>query len=263
MSASFFKLTVAYDGTAFSGWQRQPDQRTVQGVVEQAWHEITGESVSVTASGRTDAGVHAAGQVVGVESLSSLPASQLLRGLNAKLPDDVVVVAAESAPFGFHATSDARSKRYRYSIHNDRRPPLFERRYLWHVPKPLDAAAMHRAGQRLVGRHDFVSFETTGSPRESTVRTIFAVEVARGEGGFPNEELNRGCLDSCATRVVIDVTGDGFLYNMVRAIVGTLVRVGHGSQNEEWISEVLSARDRRAAGQTAPPHGLTLMEVTY
>lgn len=243
-----YKLTLAYDGTDFSGWQAQPGRRTVQGVLEAAWHEITGESVRVTATSRTDAGVHALGQVVGVETQSQLPPERLLGGINAKLPNDVVLRSVEIARAGFHATHDAVGKRYRYQLHNDRLRPLLDRHVVWHVPQPLDVEAMQRAGQLLVGEHDFASFQSTGSPRDSTVRTITALEVGQGGSDEP-------------ARVWIEVAGNGFLYNMVRNIVGTLVDVGAGRRPAEWVGEVLAARDRQAAGQTAPPQGLMLLEV--
>jgi tRNA pseudouridine38-40 synthase len=244
-----FKLILAYDGTKFSGWQAQPGRRTVQGVLRNAWREITGESVRMTATSRTDAGVHALGQVVGIESASALTAERLLGGINAKLPDDVVLRSVEQVRDGFHATHDAVSKRYRYQLHNDRRRPLLDRHVVWHIRQPLDIAAMQRAGQLLVGKHDFASFQSTGSPRDSTVRTITAIEIGP-----------TGTETPC--RVTIEVTGDGFLYNMVRNIVGTLIDVGVGRRREAWITEVLAARDRQAAGQTAPPQGLMLVEVT-
>jgi len=250
-----FKLTIAYDGTEFSGWQAQPNLRTVQGVVEQAWREITGEQVRITATSRTDAGVHAQGQVVGVKSASRLPVDKLRSGLNAKLPDDVVVSEVEVAAADFHATHDATGKRYRYRIHNSHRRPLFDRRYVWHIPQPLDVGAMHRAGQILVGKHDFASFQSTGSPRESTVRTIFAIEVTRKS--YDNSS------EIWSPEIWIEVYGDGFLYNMVRAIVGTLVAIGVGRKPEPWLAEVLAAADRRTAGQTAPPQGLILLEVDF
>ena len=245
-----FKLTLAYDGGDFCGWQAQPAQRTVQGELEAAWREITGETVRVTAASRTDSGVHALGQVVGVQSESRLSAEELLGGVNAKLPSDVVLLSVEEASPDFHATRDARQKRYRYQIHNDRRRPLFDRGRAWHVPQPLDAAAMHRAGQALVGRHDFASFQSAGSERESTVRTIFAVDVSRGAG-----ELS--------PRVLVEVEGDGFLYNMVRIIVGTLVEVGVGRRDVDSLGTVLEACDRRTAGKTAPPQGLMLLRVDF
>ncbi len=211
---------------------------------------ITGEHVRVTATSRTDSGVHARGQVVGVETTSQLPATKILTGLNAKLPEDVLVVSVEKAPTGFHATYDAIGKRYRYQLHNDRRRPLFDLPYVWHVPQPLDVEAMQRAGQALVGTHDFASFQSAGSERESTVRTIFSVDVLQGRG-------------EDAAQVWIEVEGDGFLYNMVRVIVGTLVDIGIGRKPESWAAEVLAAADRQAAGQTAPPQGLFLLYVNY
>ena len=243
----WLKLTVAYEGTRYAGWQIQPTEPTVQGALEDAWRRITGEAPSLTASGRTDAGVHALGQVVGLETATDLSESKLQQGLNAVLPEDVVVTSVEPAPERFHATHDALRKTYRYQIYNSRTPPLFDRPYVWHVRAGgLDAALMRDAAQRLVGRHDFVSFETTGSERSTTVRTITALSVTeRGE------------------RIDLDVTGDGFLYNMVRAIAGTLVEVGRGARPVEWVSEVLAARDRSAAGPTAPAEGLVLMRVEY
>ncbi|MDZ4659330.1 MAG: tRNA pseudouridine(38-40) synthase TruA [Bythopirellula sp.] len=245
-----FKLTIAYDGTKFSGWQFQPKCRTVQGAVQTAWEQITGEAVQVSATSRTDAGVHALGQVVGVNSATHLAADQLYRALNAKLPEDVVLVAIEEVAAGFHATRDAVGKRYRYRIHNERTRPLFDRNFVWHVPQSLDVDMMQRAGQALVGTHDFVSFQAAGSERESTVRTITVVQVRR-------------CLRELSSSVLIDVEGDGFLYNMVRIIVGSLVEVGVGRREEQWLAEALAARDRRAAGKTAPPQGLCLFHVYY
>jgi tRNA pseudouridine38-40 synthase len=267
----FFKLTVAYDGADFSGWQAQPGRRTVQTEIERAWREITGETVRVTAAGRTDAGVHAQGQVVGIESAMQLLPAALVLALNAKLPDDVAVRAIEPAPEGFHATRDAKRKRYRYSIYNDARRPVFLRRYAWHVPTALDVDAMQRAGQSLVGTHDFASFQSVGSERESTVRTIYSVDVVShgagqgtASGDVPSRKAGRGNSDSEQDALItIDVEGDGFLYNMVRAIAGTLVEVGRGKRDPAWIADVLAAHDRCAAGQTAPAHGLSLLWVAY
>lgn len=247
-----FKLTLAYDGTEFSGWQAQPGQRTVQGALEEAWCEITGETVRTSAASRTDAGVHALGQVVSIQSETRLTAAELFGGINAKLPGDVVLMQIDDAPPEFHATHDARRKRYRYQVHNDRRRPLFERGRVWHVPRQLDVEAMHRAGQTLVGTHDFASFQSTGSERESTVRTIFAVEVTSEPNALASGRLVR-----------IEVEGDGFLYNMVRIIAGTLVEVGTGVRDQHSLGEALAACDRRAAGKTAPPQGLILMHVEY
>jgi tRNA pseudouridine38-40 synthase len=261
-SMSTFKLTLAYDGSEFSGWQRQPERRTVEGELERAWLEITGEEVRFSAAGRTDAGVHAAGQVAGVESTTRLPPETLVHALDAQLPPDVAVRSVQQAPDGFHATHDAKSKRYRYVIYNDPRRPVFYRHTAWHIPAPLNVQAMHLAGQALAGKHDFASFQSAGSPRESTVRTIFAVDVARpgagqGRAGDAQHDAEANAL------IFIEVEGDGFLYNMVRSIVGTLVAVGRGKRPAEGIGDVLAARDRTAAGETAPAHGLSLLWVRY
>jgi tRNA pseudouridine38-40 synthase len=286
---SWFKLTLAYDGTDFSGWQTQPGRRTVQAELERAWCEITRESVRVTAAGRTDAGVHAEGQVVGVQSATRIEPDALVLALNAMLPPDVAVRSVEPAPDGFHATTQATRKRYRYTFYNDRRRPVFWRRYAWHIPVPLDLAAMHAAAQHLVGKHDFASFQSVGSERESTVRTLFVAEVTRrgnvaasqstpqlAPGASPGLALprNPGLAPRAASvaqyrdsesdaLIAIEVEGDGFLYNMVRSIAGTLAEVGRGKREPAWVAGVLAARDRTQAGQTAPPQGLTLMWVAY
>jgi tRNA pseudouridine38-40 synthase len=243
----WLKLTVAYDGTAYAGWQIQPAVPTIQAAVEAAWQQITGERVSITASGRTDAGVHAEGQVVGVRTNNDLSCERLLMALNARLPEDIVVRSVELAPTGFHATHDALRKTYRYHLCADRVRPLIGRHTHWHVRQPLDVTRMQQAALPLVGRHDFACFESTGSARDSTIRTIVSCDVLR--------------LD--AQRIMIEVTGDGFLYNMVRAIAGTLVEVGRGVQPIDWIRKVLASRDRGKAGPTAPAHGLVLWNVDY
>ena len=244
------KLTVAYDGTHFSGWQWQPGRRTVQGELEAAIRRITGEELRVVSSGRTDAGVHALAQAVSLTTGSKLAADILLKALNANVPPDLVVLQVEEVPAGFNAIDDAVAKRYRYVIHDGPLRDVFSRHYAWHVRYVLDAAAMDAAAQELRGTHDFKSYETSGSARVSTVRTIREIGVARV------------ALDD-RTRILVEVEADGFLYNMVRNIVGTLVQVGRGKRPGEWPREVLSARDRRAAGMTAPPQGLYLLKVTF
>lgn len=247
----WLKLTVAYDGAAYAGWQWQPSEPTVQGVLQDAWRSITQEEPCFTASGRTDAGVHAEGQVVGVETATTIEPRRLLRGLNAMLPEDVVVRAVEPAPTGFHATYDSLRKTYRYQLYNGPVPPLFDRNHVWHWRAGrLDAERMGQGGAFLVGRHDFVSLESTGSERSSTVRTITDLTVTW-------RPVNGG------ERIDITVTGDGFLYNMVRTIAGTLVEVGRGAKPPEWVAEALASRDRGRAGQTAPPQGLFLVRVEY
>ncbi len=246
-----FKLTLAYDGTAYAGWQVQaPGRLAVQEVVERAIEAVTGQRVRVMASGRTDAGVHARGQVISFRSACGLEPGVLVRALNAHLPADIAVLDAQIVPDDFHATLSARRKRYRYAIHNHPIRDVFRRHTSWHFPRPLDVPAMHEAAQLLQGTHDFRSFQTSGSKRQSTVRTIFDISVRRGSG----EDRHM---------VYIEVEADGFLYNMVRAIVGTLVEVGRGSRPPAWVAEVLAACDRRLAGRTAPPHGLCLLRVDY
>jgi tRNA pseudouridine38-40 synthase len=254
MPTRWLKITVAYDGGAYAGWQSQPDKPTVQDTFEAAWHRLTQETLRVRAAGRTDAGVHALGQVVGLSTETRLSNDDLHRALNALLPNDIAVCTVEDAREGFHATYDAIGKRYRYHIHNGRAPSVFTRHYAWHYPQPLNAAAMHEAGQGLLGRHDFSSFETAGSERPDSIRTIHELTVAQSHVAASLRDANS---------ITIDVAGDGFLYNMVRTIVGTLVEVGVGKRDITWPAEVLAAMDRRQAGQTAPPHGLFLAEVFY
>src|SRR4051794_37165789 len=261
MPARWLKLTVAYDGGAYAGWQIQTDKPTVQATFESTWQRLTQESLRVTAAGRTDAGVHALGQVVGLATETRLSNDDLHRGLNALLPDDIAVVAIEDARENFHATYDALGKRYQYRIHNARWPSVFSRHFAWHCPQSLDVAAMHAAGQGLIGRHDFSSFETAGSERPDSIRTIHELTVAASLRDANSAVPEK--LPHINDRVTIEVAGDGFLYNMVRTIVGTLIEVGAGKRDINWPAEVLAARDRRRAGQTAPPHGLFLVRVDY
>jgi tRNA pseudouridine38-40 synthase len=240
------KLIITYDGTDFSGWQRQPDRRTVQQVLEEAIGRLTGIEPPTNASGRTDAGVHALGQVVHFYTASKHPTEVFVKALNAMLPADVRVKGACDMPQSFHATLDAKSKMYRYVIDNSPIADPFQLRYTYHVYLPLDVDAMNRAAQLLAGRHDFHSFETNWPNRTSSVRTIYRIEAIRHDD-----------------QVWIEVEADGFLYNMVRAITGTLVQVGIGRWPESKVAEALNAEDRREAGPTAPPQGLYLVKVRY
>ncbi|MBX3424227.1 MAG: tRNA pseudouridine(38-40) synthase TruA [Pirellulales bacterium] len=265
---SSFKLTLAYDGAEFCGWQRQPGRRTVQGELERAWRETTGEDATFAAAGRTDAGVHAAGQVASIDSPTTIPAERLADALNSRLPADMAVLTVEHAPEGFHATHDARQKTYRYTLYQGRTRPLFARGFAWHIPGALDLSAMRAAAAHLLGEQDFASFQSVGSPRESTVRTILNVSVSgAGEQGADAGDATppvwNAALHEAPGLVAVDVTGDGFLYHMVRTIAGTLVDVGRGRREPQWVAEAIAARDRRAAGQTAPAHGLMLMRVEY
>jgi tRNA pseudouridine38-40 synthase len=246
----YFKATLAYDGTAYAGWQVQPEQPTIQACLESALERIIGAPVRVVASGRTDAGVHALRQVVSFRTATHLAADVLQRALNANTPEDIHVWNVSEARCGFHAIRDAVAKRYRYVMLDGPHPDIFLRRYAWHIVQPLDVQRMDAAVQYLVGRHDFSSFEASGAPRKSSVRTVSEVWVRR----FCEEQVDR---------IVLEIEADGFLYNMVRNIVGTAVVIGRGGQTPEWILEVLNARDRSQAGPTAPAHGLTLVRVDY
>jgi tRNA pseudouridine38-40 synthase len=242
-----FKLILSYDGTDFQGWQTQPGYRTVQETLESALATLTGEErVRVNASGRTDAGVHALGQVANFYSAMTVPFHKLLGAINAHLPEDIVVHAVEEAPQSFDANRDAVRKLYRYVIHDGPTVSPFLRRYCCHSKHRLDAIAMARAALPLVGRHDFHSFETEWPNRMSSVRTITHLAVNRG-GDY----------------LWIDVEADGFLYNMVRAIAGTLINIGRGFWSESMVAEILNAENRAVAGPTAPARGLFLVRVTY
>lgn len=241
------RLILSYDGTDFSGWQTQPGFRTVQETLERAIAALTGEErIRVNASGRTDAGVHAVGQVVNFHTNSLHSPEVFVRAINARLPADVVARDAAEMPEAFDANRDAKRKLYRYVIHDGPMHDPFLRRYAMQSRHPLDAAAMRRAAEPLKGRHDFHSFETEWPNRLSSVRTITHLSINRfGE------------------YIWLDVEADGFLYNMVRAIAGTLVNVGRGYWSESKVAEILRAEDRTQAGPTAPAQGLFLMRVTY
>jgi tRNA pseudouridine38-40 synthase len=244
----FFKLTLSYDGNAYAGWQVQAHGRTIQAELEQALLQVTGQRIRAVASGRTDAGVHALGQVVSFAARTRLSAGVLRRAIDAHLPHDIVVREVAEAPEGFHAIRDAIRKRYRYVIQDGPVRDVFARNHAWYLPQRLDAEAMRAAAACLPGRHDFTSFEAAGSPRASPVRTVYELLVERRQDG---------------ERLVIEIEADGFLYNMVRNIVGTLVEVGRGRRPAAWVAEVLAAKNRRLAGMTAPPQGLFLVHVEY
>ena len=241
------KFTLRYDGTDFSGWQTQPGCRTVQETFEAAVSQITQElRTRANASGRTDAGVHALGQVVNLYSNTKLTCTVLVRAVNAKLPEDVALLACEEVPQSFCAIKEAVRKTYRYVIYDKRTHDPFLRRYAAHCVAPLDVPAMQRAAQSLIGRHDFRSFETNWPNRLTSIRTVSRVAVSRvGEA------------------VWIEVEADGFLYNMVRTIAGSLMQVGRGVWPESKIDAVLKAQNRTVAGPTAPPEGLYLLNVDY
>lgn len=241
------KMKVAYDGTDFSGFQIQPGCRTVQAVLEQTLTKVAGQPVQVTGSGRTDAGVHAQGQVIHCDIDTPVPIDRWVRILNHALPRDVLVQAVEQVDDRFHARKDAHWKWYRYTWDNRPLPDLFLRRFATHWPHPLDVEAMAEAGRHLVGTHDFTSFSTARAQVSHRVRTLYDCRIRRLFSGL----------------VVMDVIGDGFLYNMVRIIAGTLLDVGTGKITPTTVPAILEAGERSAAGRTLPPQGLSLMQVGY
>lgn len=258
------RLLLAYEGTRYSGWQVQPGRQTVQGTLAAAIRSISGEVVCPRGASRTDAGVHAMGQVAAFETAARLEPARWRAALNARLPDDIAVLEAREAADGFDPVGAARSKRYRYRIHDGPYRPVFDRRLVWQWRSPLDVGRMAIAAGHLVGEHDFTSFETTPSQRLSKVRSIHSLTVVRTGGPIerpagPETVRAADEADLFGPEVWIEVEGNGFLHNMVRIIVGTLVMVGSGRRAAAWVAEALAARSRPAAGPTAPPQGLTLL----
>jgi tRNA pseudouridine38-40 synthase len=255
--ARTLKLTLAYDGTEFSGWQRQAKARTVQAVLEDTLEPIEKRRVVVTGAGRTDAGVHAAAQVASVTLGSAIALNDLQRALNATLPDDVRIIGIEEVEAGFSARHDARRKTYHYDIWNGTSVPPLLRRYALQVPQPLDLKAMNGAASALVGEHDFASFQAAGGDVKSTVRRVsrsmvFAVDVSLFAAITPGDRLLR-----------YEIVGTGFLRHMVRNIAGTLIEFGWRGKGAADMRAVIEARDRSRASATAPAHGLTLWKVEY
>ncbi len=253
------KLTLAYDGSAYVGWQRQDNGRSIQGELEAALHDIEERPISVVGAGRTDAGVHALGQVASLEIAHAIEPPALLRALNAKLPDDIRVLQTDVAPREFHARYSAAEKTYRYYVSTGAIAPPFSLRYAWHLPVPLDLGVMRDAAQQLGGRHDFSAFQAVGSAVETTVRTIASVTVSLQPAWAPWD-----AAQTTSTAIVaIEVTADGFLRHMVRTIVGTLVEVGRGRRAAGDIVRILASKRRARAGATAPARGLYLVRVAY
>jgi len=253
-----FRLVLEYDGAQFAGWQAQAEgARTVQGALEAALQQLTGAPVTVVGASRTDAGVHAEGQVASLSFGTRLDPAALVRALNALLPEDVAVRDAALAPEGFHARRDARSKLYRYAIWNGaERSPLRGRRF-YAVRQPLDLGAMRTAAGALVGTHDWSAFQVRGSEWR-------AEGAAQGRTRSAVREVTRlSVLGFGVGEVLVEVQGEGFLRQMVRTLVGTLIEVGRGRRDPASMPALLECRDRAAAGPTAPAHGLTLVRVDY
>jgi len=285
-----FKLTVAYDGSGFHGWQKQADQdnrpepslRTVAGVLETTLIECMKQPITLVGASRTDAGVHALGQVAHFDAATRIPIDRMTLALNARLPDDIDVRGAEVVDRSFDAISDATWKQYRYRLYNTWRRPLDRRHFVYHCWTPLNIDRMNEAAAHFVGTHDFAGFASADHGRITTVRTIFACRVERAQGlglsvrsdkaapqpdpvSDPPASLP-GLLapgDPEAPEVHIVVQGSGFLYNMVRIIAGTLVEVGRGKFDPSIVKHVLASKDRRQAGPTLPPHGLWLEWIRY
>jgi tRNA pseudouridine38-40 synthase len=255
------KLVVQYEGTQYLGWQLQPTGPTLQQVIEEAIARVIGPH-RIFAAGRTDAGVHALGQVVTVRTGKAMPAAELHRALNGILPPDIAVLSCDVVPNEFDPRRDALRKLYRYRFFDRRIRPVFERNFVWHVWN-VDWERMERAIPHFVGTHDFASFQGAGANRQTTppksgrpklpkktVRTIFRMDLLRPPPPHESE-------------VWLEVEGNGFLKQMVRNLVGSLMQVGRGFREPEWIAEVLAAKDRSVAGPTAPASGLTLVRVEY
>ena len=242
-----YGFIVSYDGARYEGWQRQVRTgETIQGKMESAFEKVTGEKVQVIGAGRTDAGVHALGQYANVHMAKSMPLSELQDKLNRALPDDISISHMEEKEERFHSRFSAKEKHYRYRIRISSEKNVFERRYVWQLGENLNIIAMRVAAGFLIGTHDFTSFCGNKHLKKSAVRTITTIEITERDG-----ELR------------IDYRGDGFLQNMLRIITGTLVEIGEGKKRDTDISSILAARDRSKAGFTAPPQGLTLVEVLY
>ena len=240
------RLDLCYDGTRYRGWQRLPGaENTIQGKLEQTLTRILGEQIEVSGSGRTDAGVHAMGQVASFHCENPMPEEEILAQLRRYLPEDIGIYSCKEASPRFHARLNAKEKTYRYRIWNSDAPCVFQRRYVACFPEKLDVAAMNRAGQQLLGEHDFAAFCTRAKVKKSTVRCITALGVTR-----------------TGNEIQITVTADGFLYNMMRILAGTLIEVGRGERSVESIPALFSEQ-RKNAGFLAPAQGLCLMEVNY
>jgi tRNA pseudouridine38-40 synthase len=244
------KLTLAYDGTDYHGWQIQPGVTTVQGVLTETLKGLFGPDIRVCGASRTDAGVHALGQVGLIQIDSPIPTENLVRVISDRLPDDIVVTSVEEVRMGFDVIGEVTSKQYRYSICCSPVRPVLHRRYCWHLPSKLEAAPMDAAAKLLVGKKDFKSFASAADSRDDSVRTVFRCDVTERTEGEDQW-------------VYVEVEGDGFLYNMVRNIVGSLIEVGIGRWTPDRVGKALAARDRRAAGPIAPPNGLCLMWIRY
>ena len=266
--ARTLKLTIAYDGTAYAGWQRQANALGIQQVLEDEIAVIVGAHNALIGAGRTDAGVHAAAQVASIRIDHPIAADDLMRALNARLTaGDIRIRSIEDTFDGFDARAFAKTKTYRYAIWNGGPPSPFFRHVVWHVPARLDLTRMIDATRVLIGEHDFAAFQGRGSDVQTTVRTVLAAELVdmniHTDQPIAVSPLPEGAPHSDARFLRFEISGTGFLRHMVRIIVGTLVDIGRGQMEVEDMAAIIQSRDRRRAGQTAPPNGLMLWTVTY
>ena len=252
------KITLAYDGTRFVGWQRQAEGESIQGLLEDALAKFEGGPVTAHGAGRTDAGVHARGQVASAAVSFPHPVDTLVRALNAQLPDDIRVLEVADAPADFHARFNARSKTYRYQLRAGSVGDPFTRAFVWQLAERLDVAAMREAAAKLIGTHDFAAFQSAGTETSTTIRTIARSDIVLGgaDASGPRTTDSRALM-------AYEIAGDGFLRHMVRAIVGTLVEIGRGWRPPASMAQLVDGGTRAEAGATAPPHGLCLVRVDY
>jgi len=241
------KLLIEYDGTNYLGWQVQPKGPTLQGILEEKLGLLTGEPIRLFGSGRTDSGVHALGQVAHFKTQSQMDIHTIQRALNSLLPHDIAIQKVEEVDEGFHARKHSKSKVYEYRILNRNLRSVFHRGYVWYIPQKLNLTEMKKATRSLIGEHDFSAFRTVGSPTRTTVRRVIRAEWKRGRDGL----------------IRFEIEANGFLKQMVRSIIGTLVEIGKGRMKAAEIRKVLNSRDRKEAGPTAPAQGLFLKEVKY
>ncbi len=240
------KLIIEYDGKGFNGWQKQPNKLNIQGEIERAIEEITGEKIDLIASGRTDAGVHSLGQTANFKTESKIPIEKIPIAINSKLKQSIVIKSAEEVDERFHSRYNVKSKKYRYTINNSKYGSAIYRNMEYHFPVELNLEKMQKAAKYFEGEHDFKAFKASGTSSKSSVRKIYKAEVVKN-----------------GDRIYIELTGNGFLYNMVRIISGTLLDVGIGKIEPEEIKDIIDKKDRKFAGKTLPPQGLCLVEVNY
>ena len=240
------KLTIEYDGREYNGWQKQPNKLNIQGEIEKAIQNITGEEIELTASGRTDAGVHAIGQVANFKTETKLPIEKIAIAINSQVKNSIRIIKAEEVEENFHSRYNCKRKTYRYKINNSPYGSAIYRYLEYHIATPLEIEKMKKAIKYLEGEHDFKAFKSSGTSSKSSVRTIYKAELKQQED-----------------RIILELTGNGFLYNMVRIIAGTIVDVGLGKIQPNQIPQIIEDKDRTKAGKTLPAHGLYLVKVEY